>query len=187
MRSARWNLTGIVRRWTSTVSASSRANICWHTISFRRSWSRSIAAWWHMRWMACGAALRMPVRCAPCACTATAMSANVLWTDLGPHFVDFDDSRMGPAIQDIWMLLFGEARRTDAATSATCWRAIRIFTISIRGAASARSVAHAAPDPLRRVDRARWEDCGRFPWPFPGSTRSATGRTGFWNEGADSR
>ena len=33
---------------------------------------------------------------------------NVLWTDLGPHFVDFDDSRMGPTIQDLWMLLSGE-------------------------------------------------------------------------------
>ena len=33
---------------------------------------------------------------------------NILWTDLGPHFVDFDDSRMGPAIQDLWMLLSGD-------------------------------------------------------------------------------
>lgn len=33
---------------------------------------------------------------------------NVLWTDAGPHFVDFDDSRMGPAVQDLWMLLSGE-------------------------------------------------------------------------------
>ncbi|MBV8666808.1 MAG: serine/threonine protein kinase [Burkholderiaceae bacterium] len=33
---------------------------------------------------------------------------NVLWTDGGPHFVDFDDSRMGPAVQDLWMLLSGE-------------------------------------------------------------------------------
>ncbi|WP_227012303.1 serine/threonine protein kinase [Duganella sp. FT27W] len=32
---------------------------------------------------------------------------NVLWTDAGPHFVDFDDSRMGPAIQDLWMMLSG--------------------------------------------------------------------------------
>ncbi len=38
---------------------------------------------------------------------------NVLWTDSGPHFVDFDDSRMGPAIQDLWMLLSGE--RADMA------------------------------------------------------------------------
>lgn len=35
-------------------------------------------------------------------------AGNVLWTDDGPHFVDFDDSRMGPAIQDLWMLLSGE-------------------------------------------------------------------------------
>lgn len=32
---------------------------------------------------------------------------NLLWTDDGPHFVDFDDSRMGPAVQDLWMLLSG--------------------------------------------------------------------------------
>ena len=37
---------------------------------------------------------------------------NILWTptDLpngGPHFVDLDDARMGPAIQDVWMLLSG--------------------------------------------------------------------------------
>jgi Ser/Thr protein kinase RdoA (MazF antagonist) len=35
-------------------------------------------------------------------------NGNILWTDAGPHFVDFDDSRMGPAIQDLWMLLSGE-------------------------------------------------------------------------------
>jgi Ser/Thr protein kinase RdoA (MazF antagonist) len=33
---------------------------------------------------------------------------NVLWTDAGPHFVDFDDSRMGPAVQDMWMLFSGD-------------------------------------------------------------------------------
>jgi Ser/Thr protein kinase RdoA (MazF antagonist) len=32
---------------------------------------------------------------------------NILWTDLGPHFVDLDDCLMGPAIQDLWMLLSG--------------------------------------------------------------------------------
>jgi len=40
--------------------------------------------------------------------------SNVLWTDAGPHFVDFDDSRMGPAIQDLWMLLSGT--RVEMAT-----------------------------------------------------------------------
>jgi Ser/Thr protein kinase RdoA (MazF antagonist) len=35
-------------------------------------------------------------------------AGNVLWTDDGPHFVDFDDARNGPAIQDLWMLLSGD-------------------------------------------------------------------------------
>jgi Ser/Thr protein kinase RdoA (MazF antagonist) len=35
---------------------------------------------------------------------------NVLWTDGGPHFVDLDDCLMGPAIQDLWMLLSGTTR-----------------------------------------------------------------------------
>ncbi|MDR5737048.1 MULTISPECIES: serine/threonine protein kinase [unclassified Caballeronia] len=39
--------------------------------------------------------------------------SNVLWTDAGPHFVDFDDSRMGPAIQDLWLLL--PAGRAEAS------------------------------------------------------------------------
>jgi Ser/Thr protein kinase RdoA (MazF antagonist) len=37
---------------------------------------------------------------------------NILWTDhgemSGPHFVDLDDARMGPAMQDLWMLLSGD-------------------------------------------------------------------------------
>jgi Ser/Thr protein kinase RdoA (MazF antagonist) len=33
---------------------------------------------------------------------------NILWTDAGPHFVDLDDCRTGPAVQDLWMLLSGE-------------------------------------------------------------------------------
>jgi Ser/Thr protein kinase RdoA (MazF antagonist) len=35
-------------------------------------------------------------------------AGNVLWTEHGPHFVDLDDARMAPAIQDLWMLLSGE-------------------------------------------------------------------------------
>lgn len=40
---------------------------------------------------------------------------NILWTPegsrtqtAGPHFVDLDDARTGPAVQDLWMLLSGE-------------------------------------------------------------------------------
>lgn len=32
---------------------------------------------------------------------------NILWSNDGPHFVDLDDCRMGPAVQDLWMLLSG--------------------------------------------------------------------------------
>ena len=41
-------------------------------------------------------------------------AGNVLWTPStgnaagGPHFVDLDDSRMGPAVQDLWMLVSGD-------------------------------------------------------------------------------
>lgn len=33
---------------------------------------------------------------------------NILWTDDGAHIVDFDDARMGPAVQDLWMFLSGD-------------------------------------------------------------------------------
>lgn len=33
---------------------------------------------------------------------------NVLWTAAGPHFVDLDDCMMGPAVQDLWMLVAGQ-------------------------------------------------------------------------------
>ena len=32
---------------------------------------------------------------------------NILWSDEGPCFVDLDDARNGPAVQDLWMLLHG--------------------------------------------------------------------------------
>jgi Ser/Thr protein kinase RdoA (MazF antagonist) len=35
-------------------------------------------------------------------------AGNILWTHDGPHFVDLDDARMGPATQDLWMLLSGD-------------------------------------------------------------------------------
>ena len=38
-------------------------------------------------------------------------AGNILWTDAGPHFVDLDDCRMGPAIQDLWMMLSGDRQQ----------------------------------------------------------------------------
>jgi Ser/Thr protein kinase RdoA (MazF antagonist) len=43
---------------------------------------------------------------------------NLLWTESGPepgpHFVDFDDSAMAPAVQDLWMLLSGSRAEMSA-------------------------------------------------------------------------
>jgi Ser/Thr protein kinase RdoA (MazF antagonist) len=34
---------------------------------------------------------------------------NVLWRDGAPHVVDLDDAMQGPAVQDLWMLVSGDA------------------------------------------------------------------------------
>jgi len=41
-------------------------------------------------------------------------AGNILWRDGAPHFVDFDDARMAPAVQDLWMMLSGERPRQNA-------------------------------------------------------------------------
>ncbi|MBI2772864.1 MAG: serine/threonine protein kinase [Burkholderiales bacterium] len=44
---------------------------------------------------------------------------NILWTpDQGPHFVDLDDARTGPAVQDLWMLVSGERAQRGGQLSA---------------------------------------------------------------------
>ena len=95
------------------------------------------------------------------ACTATAIAGNVLWTDTGPHFVDLDDARMGPAVQDLWML----RRRRDALTALLeGYRRIRDFD-------SARTGPGAPLRIMRQVHyagwiAARWDDPA-FPAAFP--------------------
>jgi len=42
---------------------------------------------------------------------------NILWRGDSPHFVDFDDARNGPAVQDLWMLLSGEREQQTAQLS----------------------------------------------------------------------
>jgi len=49
-------------------------------------------------------------------------SGNVMWTEggetSGPHFVDLDDCRTGPAVQDLWMLLSGDRAAMTGQLSA---------------------------------------------------------------------
>ena len=56
-------------------------------------------------------------------------SGNILWTGDGPHFVDLDDSCMGPAVQDIWMWLSGdrEAMQRQVAVVVEGYREFREF------------------------------------------------------------
>jgi Ser/Thr protein kinase RdoA (MazF antagonist) len=55
---------------------------------------------------------------------------NLLWseagTEPGPHFVDFDDSTMAPAVQDLWMLLSGD-RHEMAAQMRDVLRGYEVF------------------------------------------------------------
>lgn len=44
--------------------------------------------------------------------------SNILWTDDGPHIVDFDDARLAPAVQDLWMFLAGERADRTAGLDA---------------------------------------------------------------------
>jgi len=91
---------------------------------------------------------------------------NILWTDAGPHFVDLDDCCMGPAIQDLWMLLSGDrdeaARQLDALLDG--YRMFRDFDHRelqmIEALRTLRIIHHAAW--LAR----RWEDPA-FPRAFP--------------------
>lgn len=42
---------------------------------------------------------------------------NLLWREGLPNFVDFDDSRMAPAVQDLWMLLSGSRQEQEMQLS----------------------------------------------------------------------
>ncbi len=97
---------------------------------------------------------------------------NILWTPegqpgAGPHFVDLDDARSGPAVQDLWMLLSGDRRQQTLQLSALLdgYEQLREF--------DRREVALIEPlRTLRLVHYSawiarRWEDPAfpvNFPW-----------------------
>ncbi len=87
---------------------------------------------------------------------------NVLWTDSGPHFVDLDDARTGPAVQDLWMLMTGAASQRDALLEG--YGQFRDFDFSeldlIEPLRLLRQVHHAG------WIAARWDDPA-FPLAFP--------------------
>ena len=101
---------------------------------------------------------------------------NLLWRDSGVHVVDLDDACMGPAVQDLWMLLSGEPEAMA--------RQLRLL---LRGYAPFRDFDRselALIEPLRllRMMRhnawvaQRWHDPA-FPAAFPDF-----GSAGYWGQ-----
>lgn len=109
------------------------------------------------RWQPGYDALRLHGDCHP---------GNILWRD-GPLFVDLDDARNGPAIQDLWMLLNGDVaeQRMQMETILEAYEEFTTFNIKelelIEPLRAMRQVYYLAW--LIR----RWEDPAfprNFPW-----------------------
>jgi len=91
---------------------------------------------------------------------------NILWTDAGPHFVDLDDTRMGPAVQDLWMLV-SESREEQPREIEELLSGYTLFhdfdraeLVLIEGLRTLRLVRYAA------WLASRWDDPA-FPPSFP--------------------
>jgi len=96
---------------------------------------------------------------------------NIMWTpqgmpEAGPHFVDLDDARMGPAVQDLWMLLHGDEqeRRQKLFTVLEGYESMRPFDMQevqwIEPLRSLRIIHYSAWLASRQDDPA-------FPMHFP--------------------
>jgi len=101
---------------------------------------------------------------------------NLLWGQEGPFFVDFDDMLIGPAVQDVWLLVPGrdEETRLKRLTMLEAYETMRPFNYS-----SLRLI-----EPLRALRfvhfsawiSARWQDPS-FPRNFP-----QFGTSRYWQE-----
>jgi len=96
---------------------------------------------------------------------------NILWRD-GPFFVDLDDCRSGPAIQDLWMLLSGEpqemtAQMEDVLDGYNQFHTFNLQELHLIEALRTLRMLHYAAWLAKR-----WEDPA-FPMAFPwfGETR----------------
>lgn len=91
---------------------------------------------------------------------------NILWTDQGPHFVDFDDACTGPAIQDLWMLLSGDRNEMtvqlgDILDGYTCFNEFDPLELNLIEALRTLRMLHYSAWLARR-----WDDSA-FPHSFP--------------------
>ncbi|MEO5624777.1 MAG: serine/threonine protein kinase [Dokdonella sp.] len=96
---------------------------------------------------------------------------NVLWTETGPHFVDLDDARTGPAVQDLWMLA-PSPRALDAL---------------LEGYAEFRDFDHremALIEPLRIMRQVHWAGWVAARWQDPAFPRAFgyVGEARWWEQ-----
>lgn len=91
---------------------------------------------------------------------------NVLWTDDGPHFVDLDDARMGPAVQDLWMLAHDDAAMRELLDGYTSMRDFDHTELALVPALRAMRQLHHAGWIAQR-----WHDPA-FPAAFPFAAES---------------
>jgi len=91
---------------------------------------------------------------------------NVLWTDAGPHFVDFDDARTGPAVQDLWMLASDERAMEAVLEGYQQFRDFDHAELALIPALRAMRQLHYAG-----WIAARWDDPA-FPAAFPFAAES---------------
>jgi Ser/Thr protein kinase RdoA (MazF antagonist) len=91
---------------------------------------------------------------------------NILWRDDGPRIVDFDDARMGPPVQDLWMFLSGErpymtARLADLLEGYTQFRDFNPAELHLVEALRTLRMVHFTGWLAKR-----WDDPA-FPQAFP--------------------
>ncbi len=133
------------------------------------------------RWTARGAAFERAGDVRTLRLHGDCHAGNVLWIEhgatRGPHFVDFDDARMGPAVQDLWMLLSGDRAEMTRQLDDVLSGYEDFYDVRSARAPPGRGAAHAAPAPLFGLARRSAGTIPRFPRRSRGSTPSATGRT----------
>ena len=103
----------------------------------------------------------------------------MLWTDAGPHFVDLDDCPMGPAMQDLWMLLSGTRREMSEQLAHLLEGYSQFADFDRRELALVESLRTLRMIHYSAWLARRWNDPA-FPAAFPGSSSRATGRTRSW-------
>lgn len=112
---------------------------------------------------------------------------NLLWNDQGPFFLDFDDMVIGPAVQDLWLLLPGRPFGDSSPETQTCRSLLETLLEGYEEMRSFDRLSLRLIEPLRALRfvhysawiARRWEDPA-FPRAFP-----HFGTHRYWSDSTD--